>query len=104
MPASTPLPGWSILGVLLAGLGYVASMTPSLLPRPLATQILASVLVAMTMYAIGAIIRGTVGAIRTGALRRADLPRRPRLRLGVSIGALAVTAATTFQGSAWQQE
>lgn len=104
VPVKAPRPSWSVVGVLLAALGYVGSMTPSLLPRPLATQLLASVLVAMTMYAIGAIIQGTVGAIRTSLFRRAALPGRPRLRVGASIAAIVIAAATTFQGTAWQRE
>jgi len=79
-------------------------MTPSLLPRPLTTQLLASVLVAMTMYAIGAIIQGTTAAVRTGLLRQPITPQRPRLRIGLSLAAIAVAASTTFQGTAWQRE
>jgi uncharacterized membrane protein len=103
-PAAARRPGWSIVGVVLAALGYVASMTPSLLPRPLATQLLASVLVAMTMYAIGAIIQGTIGAIHTRIFHRPVLPRKPRLRIGASITVMVIAATATFQGTAWQRE
>ncbi|MEI8083376.1 MAG: hypothetical protein WCI74_16180, partial [Actinomycetes bacterium] len=54
-------PGWSLVGVLLGSFGYVAALSPTLLPRTSVTQALACALVAMTFYAIGAIIEGTVG-------------------------------------------
>lgn len=99
-------PSWSILGVVLAGLGYIGSMTPSLLPRPTATQIMASALVAMTMYAIGAIIQGTAGAIRRS--RAGDvggLTDSPTRRRWIVTGAVIVFAAAfTGLGVSWQTD
>ena len=53
-------------------------MTPSLLPRPTATQVMASTLVAMTMYNNRAIIQGTIGAIRRSRRSGAGEPDEPR--------------------------
>jgi uncharacterized membrane protein len=89
--------------VALGAFGYIASMTPSLLPRSLMTQLIASVLVSMTMYAIGATIQGTIRAIRVSVFHRAEPSHKPRLRLGVSVAAFLIAAATTFQGASWQR-
>ncbi len=97
-------PGWSLAGVLLGSLGYVASMTPTLLPRTLATQLIASVLVVMTLYALGAIGQGLAAVIHQRILRRPEFRHRPRARLVASLVAIILAATATFQGVAWQRE
>lgn len=99
-------PSWSIVGVALAALGYVASMTPSLLPRPTATQVMASTLVAMTMYTIGAIIQGTIGAIRRSRRSGAGEPDEPRTqaRWIATVIILVVAAGFTPLCVSWQSE
>lgn len=99
-------PAWSVLGVILASLGYVASMAPSLLPRPTTTQVMASTFVAMTGYAIGAIIAGTVGAIRRARHNRVSPQRQasPRARLVTTVLAVVIASAFTPLGVSWQSE
>ena len=99
-------PAWSVFGVILGSLGYIASMTPSLLPRPTATQVMASTFVAMTGYAIGAIIQGTIGAILR-ARRDPDEPLEPRSARTRSIATgvtILIAAAFTPIGVAWQTD
>lgn len=101
-----PQPAWSIVGVLVACVGYIASMTPSLLPRPNATQVMASTFVCMTGYAIGAICQGTVSAIRR-ARRGPDAPPpalRPRARIVTTVAAIAIAAMFTPLCINWQTE
>ncbi len=79
-------------------------MTPSLLPRPNATQILASVIVTMTLYAIGATVQGVSAAIRIGVASKAPLKQHPRARLVTTVVLGFLAALTTFQGVRWQAE
>lgn len=93
---------FSVLGVVLGTVGYVLSMWPSLLPRSTATQVMASVLVSMTCYAIGAIIQGLVDAVlrRRGSVR--SWGGRQVLVILVAAAIIAGFIAT-FQGKQWQQ-
>ena len=115
--ANTPgPPGWSILGVLLGAAGYVLALTPSLLPRTSLTQAAVCALVAMTGYAIGAIIEGTPGAVvrkirsRASSSHGADPhthapPHRGRvywIKVAVAITALLAAALFTPRSAGWQ--
>lgn len=62
----------SALGTALAGLGAVAALGPSLLPRDLPMQCLGCALAAMSYYAIGAVVAavGRLAGIRPGVRAR----------------------------------
>lgn len=100
----TGTPGWSLLGVLLGALGYVSALTPTLLPRTSVTQASACALVAMSFYAIGAIIEGTTRAlvrtIRSRGANPVEVDRSPKDRrmmwVRIAITALAVACAALF--------
>ena len=91
-----PTPPWSLCGVILAAVGYVLAIQPSMLPRTNATQVLTCVLVAMTGYALGAVC----GAIaRSVAYRISNSSRKrgigTRTLLIVTVAVLLVAAAFT---------
>ncbi|MEI6620865.1 MAG: alpha/beta-hydrolase family protein [Actinomycetes bacterium] len=103
-------PRWSLLGVLLGSLGYIAALSPTLLPRTSFTQALTCTVVSMTFYAIGAIIEGTVGAILRGTRNRHErtAPKQPRIdapgsvwatRIRGGIGLAAAVIAVSFTPS-----
>ncbi len=118
MPTRDPFsrrPPWSLLGVLLGAFGYVVALRPSLLARTSLTQAMACALIAMTMYAIGAIIEGSCVAIARGVGRRrnAELaefaavrpePERVQLwiRIVVTVGAIVAAALFTPDSIHWQ--
>lgn len=102
----TPTPSWSVVGVVLAALGFACSMTPTLLPRTNATQIMASTIVVMTMYAIGAIAQALVtgGLHHFGKLSSTTPDPHRRARLITSVLVVAAAAATAPAGAGWQVE
>lgn len=96
---------WSLLGTVLGALGYVASLTPTLLPRTTLSQAGVSALVVITMYAIGASIEGIVTAI----VHRIRTPKRRTQHWSwvmVSITAILIVVAAAFTPSRmqWQVE
>jgi uncharacterized membrane protein len=99
-----PTPPVSVTGLLLAWLGYVASLTPTMVPRTTAVQVLMSTLLPLTGYAVGAIL-GALGRLLTGDRR--VLGRRPALRrFALGAGALGAVAAVALTPMAlqWQQD
>lgn len=102
----TPTPSWSMVGVLLGAIGYVCSLTPTLLPRPTSTQVLASTIVVMTMYAIGATGQALVMSIvRLVAGANMTRPAHHRhIRLAATAFAIVIAAAFTPLGMRWQAE
>lgn len=80
--------------------GYVASLTPTLLPRTNFTQALASSVTAVAGYAIGAIGEAVVRAVSDRVRRGRSLPARPqristKWRLVITGGLVVIAAAFT---------
>jgi uncharacterized membrane protein len=73
----------SIIGLIIAALGYAAALTPSLLPHPLSFLLLLTVLGTLTGYA--------AGAIASWALNKVPWINRHRPRVGIQV-AIAVVA------------
>lgn len=100
-------PRWSLVGVAVGAAGYVASLTPTLLPRTDITQGIASSVVAVVGYGIGVIgescARALADRVRSG---RGSLPapRRFKWRVAITVGIVAAAAAFTPLGVAWQQQ
>lgn len=93
--SATPL---SVTGVLLAVVGYLVSLTPSLVPRTTAVQVLTSVVLATTGYALGALL----GAVARLVVGRA--PQPPTRWLARLLGGLVVVALLfTPVGIGWLQ-
>ncbi|MFZ1363223.1 MAG: alpha/beta-hydrolase family protein [Candidatus Nanopelagicales bacterium] len=97
---------WSIVGTVLGAAGYIASLTPTLLPRTTLSQVAASVLVVVTMYAIGASIEGIVAwalrKVRTDAKPKPRHLSRPLIIATVIL--FVVAAAFTPSRMQWQAE
>lgn len=97
---------WSILGAALAAVGYVASLTPTLLPRTTLSQAAASALVVVTCYAIGASIEGLIDwGLRKFRPEATIHPRRFDRPLAVAtLVFFVIAAAFTPSRMQWQAE
>jgi uncharacterized membrane protein len=95
------LRGLNHVGVILGGLFFALSLTPSLLPRPWALQALLSGVTSAGGYGLGVVISWS--AWRIGVQRPNALVRR---RAWHGIGALAVITIPIilWLSSGWQQE
>lgn len=97
---------WSMLGTVLAAVGYVASLTPTLLPRTTLMQALASAFVVVTCYAVGAIIEGLIG----WGLRKLKPEVKPhsshieRPLAVITLMVFVIAAAFTPNRMQWQAE
>ncbi len=95
----------SIAGVWLACLAYLVSLTPSLVPRTTAVQVLTSVLLSLTGYALGAAVGAVLRRLRSAA--GAESPGWPGGRSGMRrllvLVPIAASLAFTRFGVAWQE-
>ncbi len=99
-----PSPPVSLTGLLLAWLGYVVSLTPTMVPRTTVVQVLMSTLLPLTGYALGAIL-GALARLVGGdrrVLDHAEGLRRFCLVAGV-VGVVAAVALTPV-ALRWQQD
>ena len=94
VPAQPPMP-WrtspavSATGLVLAWVGYLVSLTPTMVPRTTTVQVVMSTLLPLTGYAIGAVL-GALTRLVTGDRRWLDSRDTARR---VALGAFAVAAA-----------
>lgn len=97
-------PAVSAIGLLLAWIGYLASLTPTMVPRTTAVQVVMSTLLPVTGYAIGA----TFGALARWATGdRRWLERRVRARrvaLTTFVVAMLAALALTPFALQWQTD
>jgi uncharacterized membrane protein len=93
---------WSVTGVLLACIGYLVALTPSLVPRTTPVQVLMSVLLTATGYAVGAIL-GAFARLGWRWSGRAPWVAPERARRWVWLPVL-LTLAFTPWALAWQAE
>jgi len=97
-------PAVSATGLVLAWLGYIASLTPTMVPRTTTVQVFMSTLLPLTGYAVGAVL-GALARLMTGDRR--TLEHRDGLRRAALVaGALGVLAAALLTPVAlrWQQD
>lgn len=88
-------PPVSVTGLVLAWFGYLVSLTPTMVPRTTAVQVVMSTLLPLTGYAIGAAV-GALARAATGdrgLLVQHATTRRVSIALGslAGVGALALT-------------
>jgi uncharacterized membrane protein len=94
----------SVTGLVLAWLGYLVSLTPTMVPRTTPVQLLMSIVLPLTGYALGAGL-GALGRLVVGdreLLQRHTVARRAALTLGAV--AIAVALAATPVALRWQTE
>jgi uncharacterized membrane protein len=99
-----PSPPVSFTGLVLAWLGYVVSLTPTMVPRTTPVQVLMSTLLPLTGYALGAVL-GAVGRLVAGD-RRVLEQRSGLRRLALAALAVGLLAAVVLTPVAldWQQD
>jgi uncharacterized membrane protein len=97
-------PAASVTGLLLAWLGYLVSLTPTMVPRTTAVQVVMSTLLPLTGYAIGATL-GRLARWATGDRRLLERQVTAR-RVALTAWGLAVVAALVLTPFAlqWQTE
>ena len=97
-------PAVSVTGLLLAWLGYLVSLTPTMVPRTTAVQVVMSTLLPLTGYAIGATL-GRLTRWATGDRRLLERQVTVR-RVALTAWGLAVVAAFALTPFAlqWQTE
>lgn len=104
MPQSARLPSWlrewSLPGLVFALVGYVVSVTPSLIPRTWAFQAFVSGISVVVGYALGAFLGWLV---RVSGLRDRLAPSAGN-RVSRAVGVLAALVVVTFTalGARWQ--
>jgi uncharacterized membrane protein len=94
----------SATGLLFAWIGYLVSLTPTMVPRTTSVQVVMSTLLPLTGYAVGAIL-GALARLATGDRRwldRYDTVRRMALG-SFAVAVLGAVALTPF-ALQWQTE
>ena len=97
-------PPVSVTGLVLAWVGYLASLTPTMVPRTTTVQVIMSTLLPLSGYALGAVL----GALaRLVLVDRHWLEQNPTARrLAIAVGVVAALAALLLTPVAlrWQTE
>lgn len=97
-------PPVSALGLLLAWVGYLASLTPTMVPRTTAVQVVMSTLLPLTGYALGAAV-GRLARLVTGDQRWLETRvRLRRIALGLWTAGLGMALVLTPFALDWQTE
>lgn len=93
-------------GVLLACVGYLVAMTPSLVPRTTAGQVTVSVILSLTGYALGALLGSLTRWALSHTIERRQTLYRPSRRAvdGLLVVVVAAVLAFTPFGLRWQTE
>jgi uncharacterized membrane protein len=97
-------PPVSALGLLLAWVGYLVSLTPTMVPRTTAVQVVMSTLLPLTGYALGAAV-GRLARLVTGDRRWLE-PRVRLRRVALGLWAVGLVLALVLTPFAlhWQTE
>ena len=97
-------PAVSATGLVLAWIGYLVSLTPTMVPRTTAVQVVMSTLLPLTGYALGATL-GAVARALTGDRRLLEHHRGAR-RTALAAFAVAVLGAAGLTAYAlqWQTD
>ncbi len=97
-------PPVSVTGLVLAWAGYLVSLTPTMVPRTTAVQVVMSTMLPLTGYAVGAVL-GAMGRLAGGDHRVLHThPRLRRIMIGAGVAAALGAAAITPLALRWQQE